>query len=244
MPFRPTKAQWLRYQFPIAVLVLVVGTALSWRGYPGNFDWRYQVVCSLISQVVSPAAYIYLCVALLISFSLLLPLPTYLRERLRGTSPRTARAGAWLLWTGFAGAVGVAMEKLFIRNLSSIHPRGHEYIALVAFLGMFFGVALFWFALVGWARQHRGWSFARMAALFLLSIGPILGAALSQGYLYYVPNDLGWVGPHWAALGVPVWYSCAFWEWVATACIFVYLYCLIYLLPADVRNSTTSPKLH
>ncbi len=229
---RPTRAQWLRFQFPVAVGILVSGMVLSWHYYPGTFDWRYQVVCYLISQVDNPNAYLYFCVALLVTFALLLPLPRYLRERLVHYSPRTARVASYVLAWGFWGAIGVGTEKIVFRNLSSIYAKGHEYIALVAFLGMFFGVAGLWFALVRYANRHGGWSKWRMGALFLLSIGPMVGAALSQGYLYYVPNDLGWVGPGWAARGVPVYYSCAFWEWLSSACVFVYLYLLIYLLPA------------
>jgi hypothetical protein len=233
---RPTRRQWLRYQFPLAMGFVLGGMALSWHYYPGHYDWRYQVVCYLISQVDNPSAYIYFCVGLLVAFTFLLPLPGYLRDRLLAYSPRTARVSSVVLLVGFLGAIGVGTEKVVFRNLSSIYAKGHEYIALVAFLGMFFGVAGLWFALVKYARHRRGWSAWRMGALFALSIGPMVGAAVSQGYLYYFPNDLGWVGPHWAARGVPVYYSCAFWEWLASAGVFIYLYLLIYLLPATPRG--------
>jgi hypothetical protein len=79
-----------------------------------------------------------------------------------------------------------------------------------------------------------------MGLMFLVSGAPMIGAASSQGYLYFVPNQLGWVGPHWAELGIPLYLSFAFWEWIAWISVFIYLYLTLWLTPATVP--TTSSK--
>jgi hypothetical protein len=51
----------------------------------------------------------------------------------------------------------------------------------------------------------------------LLVILPIIAVGLSQFLLYVGQRELGWVNTGWRELGVPLWLSFAFWQWLAVA---------------------------
>jgi hypothetical protein len=219
------------FWFPAALAVLCFAIACAAHFFPGPFDWRYQTVSSLLSQVSNPRGSYYFCIGLTLTFAMLLPLPGYYRARLERRAPRLVAFSFHALRVGFLAALIIGLERLTIRNLADYSPKGHESLAIVAFFGHFFGLAGFWLAL------------SRPAAL--VSLSPLLGIAASQAYLYFVPNELGWVGPHWADLGVPLYLSFAFWEWVASAGVFAYLYLLLLLLPTDpLIYSRTARKPH
>jgi hypothetical protein len=49
----------------------------------------------------------------------------------------------------------------------------------------------------------------------LLVVLPLCAVGLSQLALYFDQRDLGWVNTAWREMGVPVWLSFAFWQWLA-----------------------------
>jgi len=219
------------------MVVLALGTALSWNGFPGSYDWRYRAISSLMSQVSNPGANIYNCIAMGIAGAMLLPLPGYFRERLQKSARRICTFSYYALHVGLIAGIAVAFERSLFRNLSGQIHKAHEYIALVGFFGLYLGVAGFWLALA-LQIQHR-WPTPQwaMALIFLVLGAPMIGAASSQGYLYFVPHQMGWVGPHWAELGIPLYLSFAFWEWIAWVSVFIYLYLALVMTPATVPNT-------
>lgn len=220
--------------YPAAMAVLTLGTALSWNGFPGPYDWRYRPVSNLMSQASNPGAYIYNCIAMGIAGAMLLPLPGYFRARLQKAARLTCTFSYYALHVGLIAGITVAFERSLFRNLSGQIHKAHEYIALVGFFGLYLGVAGFWSALA-LQIQHR-WPMPQwaMGLMFLVLAAPMIGAASSQGYLYFVPNQMGWVGPHWAELGIPLYLSFAFWEWTAWVSAFICLYLALWLTPATV----------
>jgi hypothetical protein len=48
------------------------------------------------------------------------------------------------------------------------------------------------------------------------------------------------VGPSWREMGVPHYLSFAFWQWLTGVGIFVYLFLITVLLPAEVPVTTAS----
>ena len=223
--------------YPTAMAVLALGTALSWNGFPGPYDWRYQVLSNLTSQVSNPGANIYNCIAMGITGAMLLPLPGYFRARLQDAARRTCIFSYYALYVGLIAGITIAFERSLFRNLSNQIHKAHEYIALVGFFGLFLGVVGFWLALAWQIQRRRPMPQWAMGLMLLVSGAPMIGATLSEGYLYFVPNQLGWVGPHWAEFGIPVYLSFAFWEWIAWISVFIYLYLTLWLTPAAVPKA-------
>ena len=194
------------------------------------------MVSSLISRRDNPDGNIYLCLGMAVAFLILYPLPGYFCSRLTKAAPKTAAFSYWAMRIGVFAAIAVGVERFFLVDLSTYLHKAHEAIALAAFMGMFLGIVGFWLAFTRTWQTYQ--STLTTCGVFLLTAGPMLGVASSQAYLYFTPNTLGWVGPHWAQWGVPVYYSFAFWEWLASAGIVVYLGLLLALLPA--REPTSS----
>jgi len=223
--------------YPTAMAVLALGTALSWNGFPGPYDWRYRAVSDLTSQVSNPGANIYNCIAMGITGAMLLPLPGYFRARLQDAARRTCIFSYYALYVGLIAGITIAFERSLFRNLSNQIHKAHEYMALVGFFGLFLGVVGFWLALAWQIQRRRPMPQWAMGLMLLVSGAPMIGATLSEGYLYFVPNQLGWVGPHWAEFGIPVYLSFAFWEWIAWISVFIYLYLTLWLTPAAVPKA-------
>jgi len=123
--------------YPAAMAVLALGTALSWNGFPGPYDWRYRAVSNLTSQVSNPGANIYNCIAMGITGVMLLPLPGYLRARLQNAAPRTSTFSYYALHVGLIDGIIIAFERGLFRDLSNQIHKAHEYIALVGFFVLF-----------------------------------------------------------------------------------------------------------
>ena len=233
-----SKGFYLGVWFPLATLFFLGGGLTSAHFFNGPFDWRYRTLSTLSSASSNPNGYAYCCVGLSVAFAMVLPLCRYFRVRLEPIAPRAARFASRALTTGFAGAIGVGVERLFSQSISLHTHKAHEYVALITFFGLLFGIAGFWLCLNLWLIRVRQWPVWALTVLFLFSAGPIIGTGLSQAYLYFVPNDLGWVGPHWADLGVPLYLSLAFWEWLTCVAIFVYLFLILFCLPAEIPVGT------
>ena len=114
-------------------------------------------------------------------------------------------------------------------------------MATITFAAIFFGLVGFWLAMILWLRAERQWSVWSCLLVSLLVAVPMAGAMVSQAYLFFVPNNLGWVGPEWAKMGVPVYLSFAFWEWMASAGIYVSLYVIAIHLPAVPAAAAVCP---
>jgi hypothetical protein len=63
---------------------------------------------------------------------------------------------------------------------------------------------------------------------------------LSQAWLFFDPNRPGWVSREWIALGIPVWLSFAFWEWLAICGLVLCICVLAFALPAKSEERVTS----
>jgi hypothetical protein len=107
-------------------------------------------------------------------------------------------------------------------------PKGHEILALLAFVGLGIGTVELTFATIRSAflrRTHSSVPSPRwLAAVVALPIVfPILLAGFAQAYVFYVLPELHWVNLSWRARGVPVYLSFAFWEWIMCVLLSAYL---------------------
>jgi hypothetical protein len=141
------------------------------------------------------------------------------RGRQSGVAERPI--GIWALGLGYLCMMCCALlpERLRI-------PRGHDLLALAAFVGICVGTVHSTFkAVERSARLANLPASPRLHAGILagVALSPIALAALAQAYVSHAWPALPWVSLAWRARGVPVYLSFAFWEWVACAVFSVYM---------------------
>jgi hypothetical protein len=217
------------------VLSVLVGLlfAASAAVFPGGYDWRFDVMCRLGYAHVNPDGSAYWAWALFLVCVMGVPCCQYFYRRLCGDAPARAGFARAVLGAGLACGMVIALDGLLLPKLNEIFPKLHETVATIAFAAIFFGVLAFWSAMTTWLQNARLWSGWQCALLSLLVLVPMAGSMVSQAYLFFVPNDLGWVGPDWAERGVPFYLSFAFWEWTAIGGVYACLYVMAALLPAS-----------
>jgi hypothetical protein len=105
-------------------------------------------------------------------------------------------------------------------------PKGHDSLALLAFVGICIGMVHSAFKAVERSVQSGNPAASpRLLAGMLagIALSPLALAALAQTYVSHALPGLPWVSLAWRARGVPVYLSFAFWEWVTCAVFSVYM---------------------
>lgn len=189
-----------------SLLVLVASAMLAARHYPGGFDWHYTVASALASQKHNPDGSRWFAGGFILSMLLLWPYVARIKQAMAVGLPAINLA-IGLMRLGLICGVLVAAERLFIRDLSAWIYKAHEILAILFFLGWYLGVFIL---LLQVMLRHK---------LFVLPVilinAPLLAIGITQLWLYLVQRDLGWVDAQWQEMGVPLWMSFAFWQWLA-----------------------------
>jgi len=196
--------------FTGAALCATLGVALAARHYPGGFDWAYTVISRLASENRNPAGAIWLSGGFVASMLFLWPLTRHLSEWGQAGLPRPNISSAALRMGIIAGML-LGLEGLFSLDYSRLHRKGHEIVAILAFLGFYGGV-------LG-LHLHRVRHAAASPWPALLVILPLLAVGITQIVLYFDQRDLGWVNTEWREMGIPIWLSFALWQWLAVLCL-------------------------
>jgi hypothetical protein len=195
------RSKWLF--FGLALAVFIGGLALAVGAYPGGFDWQYTVISRLASRKHNPDGSLWFSISLAVSMLLLWPVMERIRPRGHGAWAGVARAA---LRAGLVFAALVGVERTLFRHLSDLVDKSHEALALLAFLSLYVGL------LAAHAQRaasgEAGWWRA------LAGMGPLLLVGMGSLGLYFLQRDVGWVKPDWRELGVPLWQSFAFWQWL------------------------------
>lgn len=192
-----------------SLLALVVGSITAARLYPGGFDWLYTVASALASQKDNPAGRVWFAGGLGLSMVLLWPYVSVLKKTLNPPLSPAVYFAIIALRVGVVCGALLSLEGLLIRDLSQWVHKGHEILAIFTFLGLFFGILGF---LVPTMLRQRIY-----AVPVLLVAIPLLAISISQFWLYLDQRSIGWVGTDWRELGIPLWLSFAFWQWLAIA---------------------------
>jgi hypothetical protein len=210
-----------------AVASIIIGVVMAGRQFPGGFDWAYTVISRLGSSRHNPGGAFWLSGSLLVAVCLLWPVATHLGGRTAGAG-RPWVAGT-ALRVGLIGGALLALEGLLLLDLTRLGRKGHEVLALATFLGFYGGVlGLF-------VHRIRDAGAAIWPALLVMA--PLCAVGGSQLALYLGQRDLGWVNTGWREMGVPLWLSFAFWQWLAVAFLGLGLG---YLVVASGRNAASA----
>ena len=207
---------------PLGVFAFWGGMLMAARSYPSEYDWRYITISSLVYPDRNPNGHLWasggvaLCALAGLCWTAVL-----IRER-RQADLAQRPIGIWALGLGYLCMMCCA---LLPERLLRI-PKGHEVLALAAFVGICIGVVHATLKTVarsvrlgdlpGGPRLHSG-------ILAGVVLSPIVLAALAQAYVSYALPELKWVSLAWRARGIPPYLSFAFWEWVTCAVFSVYM---------------------
>jgi hypothetical protein len=205
----PTRARAL-VAFALSVATMLLGLVLAVRRFPGGFDWAYTVMSALASHKHNPQGGAYFAGGIALSMALLWPAASWIGRR-EGATQGLARFGLRALRAGIVFGVLVGVERLSFFHFSQLVRKGHEMLALLCFLSLYTGVLT-----LHASRVRRGVASIRPTCI---AIAPLVAIGLSQLGLYLDQRDLGWVDASWRDMGIPLWLSFAFWQWLAAGAL-------------------------
>jgi len=201
---------------------------------PIAYDWRYSVISHLISPRNNPEFHAVPSLGIPITGLLIIPFSGYINRRLRVVS----RLGADIGTVAFAnGAIWLTLAGLIVsqgRDRSSSVPRLHEMCARTAAFGLGAGMVVFClYALKGYLAPATGKKLYQRRLLIswiLLTLGPILGLAFSEGLSRLMQAHPVWSYPveQWKT---SLFWHLAFWEWIGSASVFLFLLSSALFLP-------------
>ena len=206
-PCRGAQQRQAFWWYLASLVILCLGSLMAAKYYPGGFDWQYTVASALASQKHNPTGSIWFAGALSVAMVLLWPYVSALDKGLRPSLPASARFWISALRIGLICGALLGLERLLIRDLSAWVYKAHEILGLLTFAGLYIGVL----GLLVQAMLRR----KAYALPVLLVASPLLAIGISQFWLYLAQRDLGWVDASWKAMGIPIWFSFAFWQWLA-----------------------------
>lgn len=202
------ETQWkiAAWAFALALATFAVGVAMAARFFPDPpYDWMYTVVSELASRKHNPQGGQWFSIALGLSMLALWPVVSHLRDTIG-----ERRWPILALRAGILFGVAVGVERLAFVRFSSLVHNGHEALAVGTFAGLYTGLLGLY-----WQRVRRGWTGALVVA------APLAAIFVTQIAIYFDQRDLGWVDHRWREMGVSLWLSFAFWQWLAVSLLWV-----------------------
>jgi len=216
------------FWYSAALVVFCSGSTVAALYYPAGFDWHYTVASALASRKHNPTGSAWFAGALSLSMLLLWRYVSILKKVLPKPLPAVAIISFIALRTGLASGAALGLERLFIRDLSSWIYKAHEILGLLAFSGLFIGtLCLLIYAML----RSRIYVFPA-----LLVAGPLVAICVTQFRLYIEQRNLGWVDTSWREMGIPIWVSFAFWQWLAIAALWMGLGLLVFTCSEQTRS--------
>jgi hypothetical protein len=196
--------------YGLALAAFMGGVTLAAVAYPGGFDWQYTVVSRLASRKYNADGSLWFSIGLALSMLLLWPVMDRIRTRERGAWAATASVA---LRAGLVFAVLVGLERAIFLHASDLVAKSHEALALLAFLSLYAGLSAVYVQRI----TSGAASLWRVSPVF----GPLLLVGVVNLALYAAQRDVGWVKPDWRELGIPLWQSFAFWQWLTVAILWI-----------------------
>ncbi len=196
------------------------GLLMALHLYPSDYDWRYTTMSNLVYPERNPVGHLWASTGIVLCGLSGLYWTMILARRAVQVGGAGSSAGIAALRLGF---LSMACCALLPERLWPV-PKAHEFLALFAFLCLCLAIAYhtLWTVESYLVRRagisaNAARSYACLAAAVPLT--PVLLAGLAQAYVSRMRPELPWVGLAWRDLGVPLYLSFAFWEWVTCAAL-------------------------
>ena len=196
-----------------SLLVMSMGTIMAARYYPGGFDWLYTVASALASKKHNPMGSTWFSSALIAAMVLLWPYVSALKRGLYPTTSITIKFSVEALRIGLICGALLGVERLLIYDLSSWVNKAHELIGFISFMGLYIGILGL---LIQVMLRHRIFTLP-----VLLILIPLIAIGITHIMLYFDQRNLGWVDTSWRDMGIPIWLSFAFWQWLAMGFLWI-----------------------
>jgi hypothetical protein len=204
------------------VLAFWGGLVMAGSRYPSEYDWRYITVSSLLYPDHNPNGYLWAWAGMVLCALGGLYSTLGLAQDWPQRETHGLPAGLWALGFGYISMVCCALlPERILRT-----PKGHEALALAAFIAVCIGLAQLTFSAVQRSARTRGLPGAPRAYAGVLAgllVSPAVLAGVAQAYVSIARPTLPWVGIAWRARGIPVYLSFAFWEWITCAVFSLYM---------------------
>ncbi len=206
------------------------GLLMAVHLYPSEYDWRYMTMSNLVYPERNPAGHFWASAGIVLCGLSGLYWARILARRAVQAGEGGSSAVIAMLRLGFFSMVCCALlpERLWPM------PKGHEFLALSAFLCLCAAIVLHTFRTVEHYLARRMGTSAKAARRYAglaaaLPLTPLLLASLAQTYVSRMRPELPWVGLAWRDIRVPLYLSFAFWEWATCAALttsLVILFCM------------------
>lgn len=204
--------------------------------FPERYDWSVNVISKLTSPRDNPSAYWLPCIGLVMSALLALPFAGYVEQRLRGITPRLARAAgiAFALALVLLLFTGLVVPQ---RVLPGFGHRTHEFLArgsAGAFaLGM---ICCCVCALTDRFRGQRSLGTGLSFYWSWVTLLPVVAAA-GLGLLQFLGHqaDQAWAEQARQSFRHTAMWHLAFWEWAGSVLFFGFMVITVLLLPEGIK---------
>jgi hypothetical protein len=198
--------------YALATAIWVVGIQFAAARFPGGaFEWTHTVISALASRKHNPEGAAWFAGAIAGAMLLLWPIVTALTRGKDGRlAPRWVEVA---LRVGVACGLFVGIERLVFYHFSTLVRKGHEIVALVAFLSFYLGILGLYTHRV---RTRRAFLWPA-----LVVVTPLVAVGLRELMLYLAQRGVGWADYDWRGAGTPWWLSFAWWQWLGAVLLWL-----------------------
>jgi len=217
------------------IFLAYFGTLILARfGFSGTYDWRCRVISSLISPWNNPALHWIPSAGIAGTGLLMIPFAGYVKRRVRVASRLGANIGAFAFGSGVIWLILAALIVSQHHHAKSVLPGLHEMCARSSALGLDTGMLVFCScAIKGYFIPVIGNKAFNLQLLvcWILTTLPSIIVALSACFLLATYAHFGWSAAVYHALKNSVAWHLAFWEWVGSVAVFLFLLSSALFLP-------------
>jgi hypothetical protein len=213
--------------------------------FPEPYDWTVRAISNLASPRHNPGVYWLPCLGLVASALLALPFAGYVEQRMRGITPRLARATgvAFVIAFVFLLLTGIAPQQVLL--VFGWH-KTHEFLARSSAAAFFTGMLC---CCVCALRDRFGFFGGQRSINTKLScywgwvtLLPV-GCAAIIGALYFLGQQANqaWAEQARESFRNTIMWQLAFWEWIGSALFFMFMVVTVLLLPEGINAPAVLP---
>jgi hypothetical protein len=222
------------------IFILYFGTLiLAVCVFPETYDWRSSVISNLLSPGHNPEFHWLASFGLSLTGLLAIPFGGYIGHRLRPASRLGANIGVVFFVGGF---VALILASVIVTSRS--HPIVgilgiHEIVARMSALGLGIGIACFsWCALRGSRMPSIERKVCPRSLVFSWTILTFIAFLAVSGCVCSVlipKTGVPGLSSFYQLLRHSPFWHLAFWEWIGSAAVFLFLMSAALFLPKEVE---------